>query len=180
MEKVTAEIKINGIPEPWRDTVEMQAMYSLEEKGYKKKLTWKQSSIDPNFAGVFADEPIREGELIRVTEKDKNMLVFRSKDDLPYLTKTSVKYLASYIGNAGDMCKIFIPGISSNHHAAKANIWIKKISDDIVHITARSDIAKGEEMFYDYNDNGIPPSWLADFAKEYNVSLNYKGYCNFV
>ena len=69
MEKITAEIKTNGIPESWRDTTKMQAMYSLEDKGYRKKLVWKASTIDPNFAGAFADEFMRENELIRVSVK---------------------------------------------------------------------------------------------------------------
>ena len=182
MEKITAEIKTNnGIPESWKDTMEMQAMYSLEEKGYRKKLTWKASTIDPNFAGAFADEFIKEDELIRFLEKDKNMLLFQSKDDLPpHLTKASIQYLAGYIGNTGDLCRLFIPGLSANHHETQANIWLKKISDHIVHITARRDIHKGEELFHDYSLNGNPPLWLADFAKEHNVFMNYKGYCDFV
>ena len=180
MECVTAKIKANGIPESWRDIVRMQALYSLEEKGYKKKLIWQPSTIDPKFTGAFSDEFIQEGELIRVLEKDRNLLIFNSKDDLPPITETSVKYLAEYIGNAGDLTEIFIPGISVNHFPEKANIWIKKISECTIHITARKDIRRGEELFYDYNDFGTPPQWLVDFAKEYDVPINYKGYCDFI
>ena len=180
MESTTANIKTTGIPETWRDTLRTQGLCSLEEKGYKKNLIWQPSTIGPKFTGVFSDEFIEEGELIRVLEKDRNMIIFNSKDDLPPLTETSVKYLAGYFGNAGDICQIFVPGISSNHHKDKANIWFKKISESVVHITARKDIGRGEELFNDYNDNGIPPQWLADFAKEHDVAINYKGFNDFV
>ena len=182
MDIITQEIKVNGIPESWTDTIQMQALYSHEDKGYKKKVMWQQSTIDSSFAGVFAAEFIRRGEVIRVLEKDKNMIILNSKVDLPPLTDTFMKYVPDYIGNAEDLYLIFIPGMSCNHHATNANIWIEKISDSIVHVTARKDINKGNELFLDYHSmgNGAPPEWLADFAIEHNVPLNYKGFCDFL
>ena len=97
MNSVTADIKASGVPESWKDTLQMQALYTLQDKGYKKKLIWQQSTVDASFAGVFADEFIAEGEVIRVLEKDVNKLIFKSRNDLPPLTSTSVKYLAGFL-----------------------------------------------------------------------------------
>ena len=180
MDIVVKEIKINGIPDSWRDTIKMQSLYSLEDKGYKKKVYWQQSTIDSSFAGIFAGEFIKKGEIIRVLEEGLTMIVFNSKEDLPPLTETFLEYFPGYIGNAEDICQIFVPGMACNHNVVKANIWIEKNSDSTVHVTARKDISKGEELFWDYHGNGTPPEWLANFAREHNVPLNYKGFCDFM
>ena len=39
------EIRKNGIPDFWLDTKKMQEAYSLEIKGWTKKVEWKQSTI---------------------------------------------------------------------------------------------------------------------------------------
>ena len=88
MDIVTKRIKVRGIPDAWKDRIKMQSLYSLEDKGYKKKVYWEKSTIDSSFAGIFAEEYIMKGEIIRVLEKDVTMIVFNGKEDLPPLTET--------------------------------------------------------------------------------------------
>ena len=180
MDIVTKRIKVRGIPDAWKDRIKMQSLYSLEDKGYKKKVYWEKSTIDSSFAGIFAEEYIMKGEIIRVLEKDVTMIVFNGKEDLPPLTETFMDYFPEYIGSTDDICHMFVPGIGCNHHVTKANIWFEKYSDRIVHVIALKDISKGEELLHDYHDNGTPPEWLSNFAKEHNKHLNYKEFCDFI
>ena len=45
MHQLIKEIQKNGIPEFWMDSRIMQEAYSLEMKGWTKKVEWKESRI---------------------------------------------------------------------------------------------------------------------------------------
>ena len=42
-----------------------------------------------------------------------------------------------------------------------------------INLVAISDIKAGDELFDDYRRHGSAPHWLLDFAKKYDVTLNF-------
>ena len=180
METLVENIRKNGVPDTWSDTMKMQASLNLKQKGYRKKVTWKQSVVPWANIGIFAAEDIRKGEVIRVLEENKNLIVFRSKNDIPPLTPTTKDFLSNYICQSEDLCLVMIPGTSFNHSEEKVNMKMVKISEHVVHIVARRDITCGDEIFEDYNDSGSPPDFLAETVREHGMSLIFKGFNDFV
>ena len=79
--------------------------------------------------GVFAKEFIPFGATTRILRANQNMIVFKSKDDIPPLTTTTKKYLENYCGQTEDLCYILCPGSSLNHTKTEPNISGKKISN---------------------------------------------------
>ena len=179
--RLCKEILETGIPPSWTSGLKMQSLYTLEEKGYKKKVTWKQSSISEDMIGIFADEPIYKGEVWRHYYHMENIIVFKDTSDLPPLTPSTVEYLEKYVFQAHNVCAVLIPGDSINH-SADPNTMSVLISDTEMLGVAIRDIAEGEELVIDYNDFGKPPSWFVDFLQEHNEInvLNFKGYNDFV
>ena len=53
------EIRKNGIPDFWLDTKKMQEAYSLEIKGWTKKVEWKQSTIPGTLKKIWKKSKIR-------------------------------------------------------------------------------------------------------------------------
>ena len=161
----------------------MQSMYSLAEKGFKKKVFWKTG---PFGIGLFAEEKISEGEVYRKSVEGKNVIVFHSEDDIPPLTNSTKKYLSNYLFQAEDVCAILIPGDSINHgDANKANTMGVKFADsnEIGFLgVATKDIEIGEELLSNYNNFGNPPDWLRDFARDQCIleHMAFKGYNDFV
>lgn len=49
-----------------------------------------------------------------------------------------------------------------------------------INLVAIADIRKGDELFDDYRRHGHAPEWLLDFAKKYDVSLNFAECNDFV
>ena len=79
--------------------------------------------------GVFANEFIPSGATTRILRANQNMIVFKSKDDIPPLTTPTKKYLENYCGQTEDLCYVLCPGSSLNHTKTGPNISGKKISD---------------------------------------------------
>ena len=49
-----------------------------------------------------------------------------------------------------------------------------------INLVAISDIKAGDELFDDYRRHGSAPHWLLDFAKKYDVTLNFSECNDFV
>merc|ERR1712159_404763 len=94
MEDCIADIMINGIPDAWNNPLHMQNMYTLAQKGYTKRVSWKTG---PFGIGLFAEERIEKGEVYRKYVDRKNMMVFRGEADFPPLTENTKKYLSNYM-----------------------------------------------------------------------------------
>lgn len=181
MEAHVSEIMKTGIPTSWTNTLKMQSLYSLGEKGFTKKVTWKQSTICEDTIGLFADEPIYKGEVYRHYYHMKNMIVFKDESDIPPLTPSTMAYLKNYVFQTHNVCALCLPGDSINH-SADANTMGVVISDKELLGIATRDIARGEELFLNYNDFGEPPSWLIDFLRKHEevLTTTFKGYNDFV
>ena len=90
------DIQKNGIPDFWKDTAKMQEAYSLETKGWTKKVEWKQSNIPGAGLGVFAREFIPCGTTYRVLKANQNLIIFNGPEDIPPLTMATKEYLTNY------------------------------------------------------------------------------------
>ena len=182
LEHVVKDIRQNGIPIEWLDILKMQSLYSLEEKGYPKKMFWKKSDVPGADIGIFADEPIKKGEVIRNLVENKNLIVLRGAQDLPPFTKSTSEYIYKYLFSNGDdsSCQLCVPGFSGNH-STNPNMTIDAISDSITHFTACRDIERGEEILLDYTKYGQPPKWLVDFKEDRKLgSIDWEGHNDFV
>ena len=182
MEEYINDIMLHGIPESWRDTLTMQSMYSLEEKGWKKKVKWKESTVINGSIGAFANEDIKEGEVTRKYKDRVNMIVIRNPEDFPPLTNITREFLPNYLFQVGGIVAIAIPGTSTNHSKERQNVRIVKISDDELHDIAIKDIKEDEEIFGNYEDFGTPPNWVLTFAKNHDMlkDMTFKGYNDYV
>ena len=182
MEDVIDNIKRDGIPPEWLDALKMQSMYSLERKGYHKKVIWKKSTLEGVNIGIFADEPIKKGDLIRTLEENKNLIIFRSREDLPPLTESTIKYIVNYLYGSGEdgSCQMCVPGMSANHDAGRANMDVRSMSDHVTHITCTRDIEPGEEILLDYSKFGQPPDWLVEIKEERGLTILWEGHNQFV
>ena len=78
--------------------------------------------------GVFAKEFIPSGTTTRILRENQNMIIFKSKQDIPPLTTATKKYLENYCGQTEDLCYILCPGSSLNHTKTEPNVSGKKIS----------------------------------------------------
>ena len=182
MEDCIRDIMMNGIPNTWCDTLNMQSLYTLEQKGWRKKMIWKQSTVLHGSIGVFADEDIQNGETVIRYTNMKNLIVLKSADDIPPLTKSTIEYFSNYVFQTEDVCALCIPGSSVNHDKSRANNTLVKISENELAVIATKDIRKGEEFLGNYSRYGAPPKWLVDYAEEHNIweSLTFKGYNDYV
>ena len=106
-------IKKHGIPDSWSDTAATQASYSLEEKGWAVKVAFKKCLYG---LGLFADQDISKGNIIRKSEIGKTLAVLYEKDFENFPEKT-IEYISHYatdhIGN--NSVQINIPGSGINH-----------------------------------------------------------------
>ena len=176
-----SEIKKNGIPEFWaNNTPKMQASYTLEMKGWVKKVHWKESTIPGAGIGVFSSEPISKGSTYRVLVDQQNLIVLNRPNDIPPLTEPTKTYLANYCAQIDGLCFIMCPGSTLNHDSQRANTELVKISNVEIHGIVTKDIEAGEELVCDYIRFGEPPSWLVELVKQFDIPLPFEGYNDYL
>jgi hypothetical protein len=73
---------------------------------------------------------------------------------------------------------MWIPGNGLNHNLIPNTVY--RSSPQGIDLVAIRDLRKDEELVDDYRRHGSPPTWLLDFAKKYQVKLNFAGYNSFV
>lgn len=177
---LVSDIKHNGIPSFWVNTAEMQDAYSLEVKGWTKKVHWKESTIPNAGLGVFASESICKGTAYRVLKNKENLIVLNGPGDVPPLTEATKSFMANYCAQIDGVCFLMIPGSTLNHDSERANTKMMKISSVEIHGVATKDIEVGEELLCDYIAFGVPPLWLAEFVKQNGILLPFQGYNDFL
>ena len=171
MERIIAQIKAEGFPLSWSDPLYVQSCFTLEEKGYLKKVTWKVSPIPGAGIGQFADELIKKGERIRSFEEGKNAMVFRSEKDIPPIEGTyTLQYITNYLFQHNGLCTVRVPFGCCNHSA----------TPNVKDFVALRDIQPGEEILANYASWGKPPKWLVAFAEKYDIQLTFEGYNDFM
>ena len=178
MEEVIQRIKREGIPVEWSDTLHTQALYSNQQKGYLKKVTWKHSTLPGAGIGIFAEESLKKGEVLRVMEEGKNAIFFHSEKDIPPLDNSYTRqYLQDNLLQLDDILGICIPMTAINHRSTRHNSTLVKISATVFHNVICEDVQAGEEIVNNYVEYGEPPAWLKMFAKTHNIAMPFKG-CN--
>ena len=172
METIIQQIKAEGFPLSWSDSLYVQSCYTLEQKGFLKKVTWGRSLIPGAGIGCFADESIHKGDRIRFCEEGKNMIVLRSVNDIPLVDGTyTLQYLKDNISYRDGFFRVCIPGSCINH-SSDPNVNSEGY--------ALRDIKRGEEILVSYKTWGNPPQWLVKFANKHGIQLPFEGYNNFV
>jgi len=171
----------NGIAETWTDAHKMQEGLSLDQKGWKYEVEWKQSEQCDGF-GVYACENIPEGAVIRQGIVGQNMTICSSFRDLPKLTPSTFECLENYAAGFGkrsfedgnndaDQIYFWLPGCGINHSAAYAVAGIgclatKCPKKGVYDIVSTRPIAKGEELVRDYaTAYGKAPLWYEKFVR---------------
>jgi len=178
----------------WDDRAATQAMWSLHEKGWRKKVTFR--SVDGMGLGVIADEDIPCGTLLRVAETGKNLVQFRSRKDLDSFidafgsgTRGSlVRYVADYLGGVllpnGDTIPILLwPGNVMNHSCEENNVVLVPQVDTgstgpklrKIRILTIKDVKRGDVILYDYRIHGNVPDWYAQWVTEHGVESVFPG-----
>jgi len=159
---------------PWEDSEIMQKALTPEEKGWNVKVKWGQQYIGDLCLGlgVFADEYIPEGTVIRTGRIGVNQLLFNKNTNFPNIdNKATALYLKHYVYRCPCQVKdndenlvIYIPGSSFNH-STEPNFdlvcW-----DGGANMVASRDICKGEPLNYDYKRFGAAPGWFKDILQE--------------
>lgn len=180
-----------GLPESWKDTKECQKLYSAEQKGWKVDVFWDDSTEAPAGAGVFANQEIKAGDILRVGVNGYNIYQFNKATDFPKITETTRRFIGHYVlkwsdddhsGNdERDMVFFWLPGCGFNHSLERCNI-INLKSKDGVNLVATKNIAKGEELLSNYNWYGKPPAWFKKdwLAKHSDLECAFPGMNGFV
>jgi hypothetical protein len=89
---------------------------------------------------------------------------------------------------------MWVPGNGLNHNCEPNTVYRHRpaaaqdgtdtdvgINSNInINLVALRDLEQGEELFDDYRRHGKAPQWLLEFAKEYNVTLNFANCNDFV
>merc|ERR1719431_2337417 len=104
-------VKKTGIPSFWSNTRTMQAAYSLQEKGWTRTVTWRDSTVEGAGLGVFAAEFIPAGTVYRVLREGENLLVLRGPEDVPHLAGDAAAVFSDYIIQISGLCCIMLPAV---------------------------------------------------------------------
>lgn len=135
----------------WNDRIALQSMWSLKEKGWKVAVEWKET---PHGIGVFSDatETIAAGTVLRVGKNGRNLLQFKSIDDIRAFCGDSdsgggsdregrLNYVKDYLwgystisdergyaipGSTEDEDRFFgmwLPGNGLNHHSSPNTVY---------------------------------------------------------
>jgi len=163
----------NGIS--WESADEMQRSMTLEEKGWRVKVKWGQQYEGEQCIGlgVFADEDIPSGTIVRIGRIGVNQVVFNKNINLPTTkNKKTVVYVKDYAGRCPcqnkenpDNLLVWLPGSSWNHSENNSNIKYNCLKAGIDMVASR-DIRKDEAITGDYRTMGFSPDWYKEWLKE--------------
>ena len=194
----------------WNDRVGMQSKWTNEEKGWKVDVEWKLGPfgaglfacqdipngtvlrVGKNGVNLVGFQSIKDIESFCGGEaKDKE--VYNSK--LNYVKDYMWGFSASNTDEQGydidtsdnEMKERFYgmwcPGNGLNHNTNPNTVYRASANggtNDGINLVAIRDIKAGDELFDDYRRHGSAPDWLLQFAKQYNVSLNFAECNDFV
>ena len=184
-------IKKNGPPDSWQNTETLQACYTLEEKGWKVKVAFKQCQYG---LGVFADQDITKGTVLRTMESGKTLIIFY-ENDVNNFSDNAIKYISHFAHSVIDetdpnlnnhifknSVQLCIPGVNMNHSVDNNCRWgYDESGKGISCIIATSDIKCGDELLNDYNEfgGGQAPAWYAKLIREKGLNGVFKDLSNF-
>lgn len=73
---------------------------------------------------------------------------------------------------------MWIPGNGLNHSPNPNTVY--RTTQDGINLVALTDVQAGSELYDDYRRHGRAPEWLLDFARDYQVTLNFSECNDFV
>jgi len=194
----------------WNDRVGMQAKWTNKEKGWKVDVEWKLGPfgaglfacqdipngtilrVGKNGVNLVGFKSIEDIESFCGGEaEDKE--VYNSK--LNYVKDYMWGFSASNTDDRGydidtpdnqekeRFFGMWCPGNGLNHNTNPNTVYRASANggtDDGINLVAIRDIKAGDELFDDYRRHGSAPGWLLQFAKQYNVTLNFAECNDFV
>lgn len=188
----------------------MLAEIPRKEAGWHVEVEWKDSTIEGAGMGCFAKQLIPKGAILRRGLIGFNVLKFESAADLPPLTKDTIAYFEKYIfydcflgmwvpGNVVNHTNCASRVNSSKHFLYTIKdeeglqppqqksvlmpqpVFDNKYSIQEVHLVASRTIWEGEEILFNYESyNTNIPGWFEDIIKKNGVSINVKGFNDFM
>jgi len=175
----------------WNNSIEMQESMSLSEKGWQVEVAWRDAYTDDGTCigiGVFANENISTGTVLRRGLLGRNLLVFDSKTIIPITKdKSSAEYLKNYahvcpcnVDDQDQSMVVWLPGSGLNHSVDPNT---RKIcNEEGVYYLATRNIAEGDAITCDYGMYGVAPSWFTDMLEERLGSKDcmFQGFNDFV
>jgi len=76
---ILAQIQAGGDVSDWNDRMALQNKWSNQDKGWQVDVTWKDT---PFGVGLFAEQDIREGTILRVGTPGYNLVQFRNVEEI--------------------------------------------------------------------------------------------------
>ena len=122
--------------------------------------------------GVFADENIKAGTVMREGRFGVNMVIFNRNTNYPNTkSNQTLEHLKNWafvcpchVEGGGDDMMVYIPGSGINHRVNGNTRQVCRC-DGVDQVSVR-DIPKGEPLGIDYNSFGCAPKWHLDALKE--------------
>ena len=108
--------------------------------------------------GVFTDEPVSAGTVVEIAP-----VIVMSAEERKLLDQTRLYDYIFEWGDNKDHCIIALGYVPMYNHSYQSNCeYEMDYEHDLIHIRAVRDIAKGEELFINYNGewNDESPLWF--------------------
>jgi len=182
----------------WANRLELQNQWTNSEKGWQVAVEWNQG---PYGVGLFAEETISEGTLMRQGVIGRNLVRFQGEtclyqflgcwNDPRYPER--LDYVADYLygvdlRNDGKEDQwfygIWLPGHGINHDYDSNIVFhaVWDIDDTLIglNLHASQDIQEGQEILENYHAFGRAPPWLLEFKDRAKIDLNFVDCNSFV
>ena len=139
------------------------------------KVCWGEEFVGDHCIGigVFADEDIEAGTVLRIGTIGVNLVIFNPTTNYPNKNKTkaTAEHLKNYawvcpchVKGGGKDMMVLIPGSGINHRTQANSMTVCR--KDGVDLVAVRPIKRGEPISNDYNLFGRAPQWHVDMLKE--------------
>jgi len=194
----------------WDDRISLQAMWAAQEKGWQTdscSVDWRDT---PFGVGLFANEDITAGTVLRIGKNGRNLKQFTCTQDIEDFCKNGsateddyrsrLDYVKDYLWGYSTVADdrgyeipgqsfakdrffgMWVPGNGLNHSDTPNTVYrtLPGGTDEGIVLMALQNIVKDEELFDDYRRHGSAPAWLMEFAKEKQVTLNFAECNDFV
>ena len=187
----------------WDERIGIQDQFTLEEKGWTVHVDWRST---PHGAGVFSNDTIAAGTVLRRGILGVNLQEFTSMADIETFCRSSggtegergddsprsssqakLEYVQDYLWGFGGTATssdddrffgMWIPGNGLNHHETPNTVY--RATPDGIDLVALVDVQPDDELVDDYRRHGTASEWLQEFATLHNVTLNFADCNDFV
>lgn len=189
-------------PVDWDDRIALQKSWSNSEKGWKVDVEWKMT---PFGVGLFAAQDIVAGTILRTGVIGCNLKELSSIEHIEEFCQSGredeyyarLRYVADYLWgftvsgtdkegycdahHQDERHRFFgawVPGNGLNHSPRPNTVY--RTTPRGIDLVALTDVMSGDELYDDYRRHGQAPKWLADFARQKQLTLNFAECNDFV